>query len=85
MEKHKKADRLLVLQLKSGNVTTQVVSGIAEHYDPQELVGEKVIWVSNLKPIKLRGELSNGMILAATSGKDLKLVTVDMPSGSTVS
>ncbi len=85
VEKHKKADRLLVLQLKSGNVTTQVVSGIAEHYDPQELVGEKVIWVSNLKPIKLRGELSNGMILAATSGKDLKLVTVDMPSGSTVS
>ena len=85
VEKHKKADRLLVLQLKSGNVVTQVVSGIAEHYNPQELVGEKVIWVSNLKPIKLRGELSNGMILAATSGKDLKLVTVDMPSGSTVS
>lgn len=85
VEKHKKADRLLVLQLKSGNVQTQVVSGIAEHYDPSELVGEKVIWVSNLKPIKLRGVLSNGMILAATSGKDLKLVTVDMPSGSGVS
>lgn len=85
VEKHKKADRLLVLQLKCGNVTKQVVSGIAEHYDPKELIGEKVIWVSNLKPIKLRGELSNGMILAATSGKDLKLVSVDMPSGSTVS
>lgn len=85
VEKHKKADRLLVLQLKAGNVTSQVVSGIADHYDPTELVGEKVIWVANLKPIKLRGELSNGMILAATSGKDLKLVTVDMPSGSTVS
>lgn len=85
VEKHKKADRLLVLQLKVGDTTRQVVSGIAEHYDPNELVGEKVILVANLKPVKLRGEKSEGMILAATSGKDLKLVTVDMPSGSTVS
>lgn len=84
-EKHKKADRLLVLQLKVGNDTRQVVSGIAEHYDFNELIGEKVILVANLKPVKLRGEKSEGMILAATSGKDLKLVSVDMPSGSTVS
>ena len=84
VEKHKKADRLLVLQLKVGNDTRQVVSGIAEHYDTSELVGEKVILVANLKPVKLRGEKSEGMILAATSGKDLKLVTVDMPSGSIV-
>jgi len=84
-KKHKKADRLLVLQLKVGNETRQVVSGIAEHYDFNELVGEKVILVANLKPVKLRGEKSEGMILAATSGKDLKLVTVDMPSGATVS
>jgi methionyl-tRNA synthetase len=85
VEKHKKADRLLVLQLKVGPDTRQVVSGIAEHYDPKELIGEKVILVANLKPVKLRGEKSEGMILAATSGKDLKLVTVDMKSGSTVS
>lgn len=84
VEKHKKADRLLVLQLKVGNDTRQVVSGIAEHYDTSELVGEKVILVANLKPVKLRGEKSEGMILAATSGKDLKLVTVDMPSASIV-
>lgn len=84
-EKHKKADRLLVLQLKVGNETRQVVSGIAEHYNTDELIGEKVILVANLKPVKLRGEKSEGMILAATSGKDLKLVSVDMPSGSTVS
>ena len=83
--KHKKADRLLVLQLKVGNETRQVVSGIAENYNTEELIGEKVILVANLKPVKLRGEKSEGMILAATSGKDLKLVTVDMPSGSTVS
>lgn len=85
VEKHKKADRLLVLQLKVGDDTRQVVSGIAEHYDPSELIGEKVILVANLKPVKLRGEKSEGMILAATSGKDLKLVTADIPSGSIVS
>lgn len=85
VEKHKKADRLLVLQLKVGNETRQVVSGIADHYKTEELIGEKVILVANLKPVKLRGEKSEGMILAATSGKDLKLVTVHMNSGSTVS
>lgn len=83
--KHKKADRLLVLQLKVGEEQRQVVSGIAENYSVDELIGEKVILVANLKPVKLRGEKSEGMILAATSGKDLKLVNVDMPSGSTVS
>lgn len=84
-EKHKKADRLLVLQLQVGDETRQVVSGISEYFDCQELIGEKVILVANLKPVKLRGEKSEGMILAAESGKDLKLVTADMPSGSTVS
>lgn len=85
VEKHPKADRLLVLQLKVGDEDRQVVSGIAEHYSLDELVGEKVILVANLKPVKLRGVQSNGMILAAVSGKDLKLVTVDMESGATVS
>jgi len=84
-EPHPDADKLLVIQLKVGDEERQVVSGISKHYTPDELVGEKVILVANLKPVKLRGVQSNGMILAATSGKDLKLVTVDMPSGSTVS
>lgn len=84
-EAHPDADKLLVLQLKVGEEERQVVSGISKHYTPDELVGEKVILVANLKPVKLRGVQSNGMILAATSGKDLKLVTVDMPSGSPVS
>ncbi|MBN2899354.1 MAG: methionine--tRNA ligase [Clostridia bacterium] len=84
-EPHPDADKLMVLQLKVGDEERQVVSGISKHYAPEELVGEKVILVANLKPVKLRGLKSNGMILAATSGKDLKLVTVDMPSGSTVS
>jgi len=84
-EPHPDADKLLVLQLKVGEEVRQVVSGISKHYTPDQLVGEKVILVANLKPVKLRGVQSNGMILAATGGKDLKLVTVDMPSGSTVS
>jgi len=84
-EPHPDADKLLVIQLQVGEEQRQVVSGISKQYTPDELVGEKVILVANLKPVKLRGVDSNGMILAATSGKDLKLVTVDMPSGSTVS
>ena len=85
VEKHPDADKLLVLQLKVGEESRQVVSGIAGHYSADDLVGEKVILVANLKPVKLRGVLSQGMILAATSGKDLKLVSVDMASGATVS
>ena len=60
----KKADKLLKLQLDLGYEKRQVVSGIAKYYKPEELVGKKVIVVTNLKPVKLRGELSQGMILA---------------------
>jgi methionyl-tRNA synthetase len=84
-EKHPKADKLLVLQLKVGNETRQVVSGIAQHYKPEDLVGMKVVLVANLKPVKLRGVESQGMILAATTGDKLNLVTADIESGSTVS
>jgi len=84
-DKHPKADRLLVLKLKVGDEVRQVVSGIAKHYNPEELVGMKVILVANLKPVKLRGIESQGMILAATSGNKLTLVTADIESGGTVS
>ncbi len=84
-KKHPKADRLLILQLKVGPEKRQVVSGIAGHYDPQALVGREVILVANLKPVKLRGELSQGMILAATNGDDLKLASVEIKDGSVVS
>lgn len=87
-EKVANSDRLLKLQLKVGNETRQVVSGIAEHYSAEELVGKDLILVANLKPVKLRGNLSQGMILAASDedGK-LSLVTVDreIEPGSTVS
>src|SRR5690606_12201948 len=62
---HPKADRLLILKLKVGEETRQVVSGIKEYYSAEELIGKKVVIVANLKPIKLRGEESRGMILAA--------------------
>ena len=55
----------------------QVVSGIAEHYKPEELIGKKVIVVANLKPVKLRGELSQGMILQVKKMVYLTLATVD--------
>ena len=84
----KKTDRLLKLTLELGNQTRQVVSGIARYYTPDELIGKKVILLANLKPIKLRGELSQGMILAAADDSDnLALLTVDreIPTGSKIS
>src|SRR5690606_12489036 len=64
--KHPNADKLLVLQVDLGGEKRQVVSGIAKYYQPEELIGKKVVLVANLKPVKLRGELSQGMILAAS-------------------
>ncbi|NIK67577.1 methionine--tRNA ligase [Paenibacillus sp. BK720] len=81
-----KADKLLKLQLDLGYEQRQVVSGIAKFYTPEQMVGRKVICVTNLKPVKLRGELSQGMILAASHGDHLTLATVpdDMPNGAVV-
>ncbi|MGE7921010.1 methionine--tRNA ligase [Viridibacillus sp. NPDC093762] len=76
-DKIPKADKLLKLQLELGYEQRQVVSGIAEYYKPEELVGRKVIVVANLKPVKLRGELSQGMVLAGSKDGVLTLATVD--------
>ncbi|KAB8126548.1 methionine--tRNA ligase [Gracilibacillus oryzae] len=86
-EKIKKADKLLKIQLDLGSEKRQVVSGIAKYYSPEELVGKKVICVTNLKPVKLRGEMSQGMILSGEdSDGNLSLATVeaDLPNGSVV-
>jgi methionyl-tRNA synthetase len=86
-ERVKKADKLLKLTLDVGGKPRQVVSGIAQYYSPEELVGRSVIIVANLKPVKLRGILSEGMILAASdySGK-LALATVseEIDSGAKI-
>ncbi|MFC5467911.1 methionine--tRNA ligase [Cohnella suwonensis] len=81
-----KADKLLKLQLDLGFERRQVVSGIAKFYKPEELIGRKVICVTNLKPVKLRGEMSQGMVLAASQGDRLTLATVPegMPNGAIV-
>ena len=68
-EKVQKADKLLKLTLDVGDETRTVVSGIAEWYAPEELLGKKVVLVANLKPAKLRGIVSQGMILAADDGR----------------
>lgn len=85
-KKHPDADKLLVLQLEVGDEKRQVVSGIAKYYNPEELIGKNVVLVYNLKPIKLRGIESHGMILAADKGKKLTLVTImdDIGSGAKV-
>ncbi|GAA4858816.1 methionine--tRNA ligase [Paenibacillus vulneris] len=82
----KGADKLLKLQLDLGTEQRQVVSGIAKFYTPEQMVGRKVICVTNLKPVKLRGELSQGMILAASHGDQLTLATISdaLPNGSVV-
>lgn len=81
-----KTSKLLKLQLDMGYEQRQVVSGIAEHYKPAELVGKKVVVVANLKPVKLRGELSQGMILAGQKDGFLTLAAVDenLPNGAKI-
>jgi len=77
-EKVEKSDKLLKSQIKIGNEVRQIVSGIALHYSPEEMVGKSVVVVTNLKPVKLRGVLSEGMILAASDNEgNLKAVTID--------
>lgn len=85
-EKIKKAKKLLKLQVDMGNETRQIVSGIAQWYEPEDLVGRKVIVVANLKPVTLRGELSQGMVLAAEKAGKLELATVPstMANGASV-
>jgi methionyl-tRNA synthetase len=86
-EKHPKADKLLVLTLNLGDHTRQVVSGIAQHYTPESLVGKKLVLVANLKPAVLRGVESQGMILAGENAEG-KIVVVtpeqDLPPGAKI-
>lgn len=86
-EKHPKADRLLVEQIDLGDETRQIVSGIAKSFKPEEVVGKKVVVVTNLKPVSLRGVESQGMILCASNDNDLDIVTIakDLPNGTKVS
>lgn len=87
VEDHPKADKLLVLQVKIGPETRQIVSGIKKWYGKEDLLDKKVVVLTNLKPVKLRGVESQGMILAADKDEDLSLLSVlnDIEDGADIS
>lgn len=79
-----KTDKLMKIQVSLGDEERTVVSGIAKHYKPEDLIGKHVVLVANLKPAKLRGVMSPGMLLAASKGDELQIVETTMPVGSKV-
>lgn len=90
-EPHPNADRLLKLQVDLGGEKRQICAGIKQYYDPATLVGKQIVVVANLAPRTIRGEVSNGMLLAASAkdGDEVRDVVVlqpikEVPSGSTV-
>lgn len=72
---HPNADKLMLLQIDIGGDMKQIVAGIRQHYTPEQLVGRLIVVVNNLAPAMLRGEASNGMLLAASSGEKVILLT----------
>ena len=83
-EKVPETDKLLKLRVDLGSEEREIVSGISQHYTSEQLIGKTVVMVVNLKPTKIRGILSQGMVLAASQGDQLKLLGVDMPVGSQI-
>ena len=81
-KKHPDADRLLVLAVEVGAERKEIVSGISRHYQPEELVGKRVVVVNNLEPAVIRGVTSQGMVLAAQDGETLTLVSPEKPVSS---
>jgi methionyl-tRNA synthetase len=79
-------DKLIQLSVDAGSGPRTIVAGVAQHYSPEDLVGHKVVLVANLKPAKVRGIESQGMLLAAVGKKNLAILTIDkdMPSGTKV-
>ena len=85
-EPHPNADRLVKLQIDLGGEERKIVAGIASQYKPEELVGLQIAVVANLKPVKLRGEWSHGMLLAASSAETIALLSPDreIPAGTPI-
>ena len=78
---HPNADKLLVLQIDLGTERRQICAGLRQHYQPEQLVGKQIIVVANLAPRTMRGEVSNGMLLAATDPATGKVIIMS-PSES---
>ena len=85
-EKMEKADKLLILKVRLGEEQRTIVAGIAQHYEPAELIGKKVVIVANLQPAKLRGTMSEGMLLAASDDNRVEVLMVqsDIAAGNRV-
>lgn len=83
---HPNADKLVILRIRVGEREKQIVAGIKAFYSPQDLVGKKIIIVDNLEPAIIRGETSEGMLLAASDDTTLTLVCPerDISSGARV-
>lgn len=77
---HPNADKLMLLVVDVGDEQKQIVAGIRQHYAPEDLAGKLIVIVNNLEPAMLRGETSNGMLLAATSGEKVILLTALDPN-----
>lgn len=79
---HPNADKLLLLQLEVGDVEKQIVAGIRGHYELDDLVGRQIVIVNNLQRAVIRGEESNGMLLAASCGEKVVLLRPDSECAS---
>ncbi len=77
VKEHSNADRLYVVQVDTGKDVRQIVAGIRKFYTPEQLTGRRVILIANLEPAVIRGETSNGMLLAASDETGLALVAPD--------
>ena len=86
VKEHPQADRLYVLKIDTGKEEKQIVAGIRLHYQKEELLGRKIVVVSNIQPAVIRGEESQGMLLAATDEKGIIIIQPekDVPVGSVV-
>ena len=86
---HPNADKLLVLQIDLGTEKRQICAGLRQHYQPEQLVGKQIVVVANLAPRTMRGEVSNGMLLAATDPATGRVIVVSpgdtVTAGSKVS
>ena len=86
---HPNADKLLVLQIDLGTEKRQICAGLRQHYQPEQLVGKQIVVVANLAPRQMRGEISNGMLLAATDPTTGRVIVVSpgdtVTAGSKVS
>jgi tRNA-binding protein len=80
VEPHPNADRLLVLKIDLGTEERQLVAGIRAYYPPEELVGKQIVVVANLQPATLRGVESQGMLLAASDGETVIVLSPEKPT-----